>query len=102
MHKGILAARLMEAQRRVGDAVGDLEYVYGLTPPETAAVPVNDPAVRRLFDLEYLADRLEAVAQVARQPRGPDPAFIESILDTPGLSKTSRKALVAALGVTEE
>ena len=102
MHKGILAARLMEAQRRVGDAVGDLEYIYGLTPPETAAVPVNDPAVRRLFDLEYLADRLEAVAQVARQPRGPDPAFIESILDTPGLSKTSRKALAAALGVTEE
>ena len=101
MHKGILAARTQQAQERVAVAVGDLERVFGLTPPANEAVPARDPTVRRLFDLEYLADRLEEVATLARQPRGLAPEFINEILATPGLSKTSRKALAASLGVAE-
>lgn len=66
MHKGILAARLAKAQQRISTAVSDLESFAGLTPPEPDRIPTSDPAVRRLLQLEYLADRLEVLASVAR------------------------------------
>jgi len=88
MKRTILAAKRLEAHRRLQTAVSRLAAAYGLPVPDLGQdAPVQDLAW--LWRDEALADFLEAL------PENTGGFTAEEILAVDGLTATSKKALEA-------
>ena len=102
MHKGILAGRLLDARRRVVKAAETAVRENGL--PQAlldnlhAAQSEKQPDVRALYELEAIGPIVEMLAgKPAVEELGQAAGMLdqETILAIPGLTKTSREAIIA-------
>ncbi|MCB8988087.1 MAG: hypothetical protein H6661_10110 [Ardenticatenaceae bacterium] len=109
MHKGTLAGRMLEARKRIVAAVDTAVATSGLNPAALddlrAAQRQKDADVRALYELEAVAPIVEALnanlseavadRQTAVLEQGEDTLSESEILAIPGLTKTSKEAIIA-------